>query len=199
MNTNIYLRLKLKVMKKLAFSFLIMTLALGRMAGQDIPAVSEKLINDYVFSTITVEKERLDPEALSRVFSAEFYKAVPTYHKDGGTSSCESYIFIVINGKISELEETTETKPLDRLYSLVRKDFTIKNESDALAFEKALDAIYPLDWSVEPEKKKHFLKDGKWYFIRGEFFDSQKGFIITLNQNSGISQITYDLEAIKKQ
>jgi hypothetical protein len=106
---------------------------------------------------------------------------------------------VIHNGKISELEDISETKPLDFLFSLLRKEFTIKNESEAKIFESALDAIYPVDWSVDAEDKKSLQQDGKWLFLRGDFFGSKKGFVITLDQNAGIAQISYDLEAVKAE
>jgi hypothetical protein len=104
---------------------------------------------------------------------------------------------VVYDGKVTELEDVSETKTLDFLFSLLKKDFTIRNESEAKIFEAALDAIYPIDWTVDAEDKKLLQQDGKWMFLRGVFFGSKKGFVITLDQNFGISQIDFDLEAVK--
>jgi len=186
-------------MKKAVLSIIIFTFAVLNAMCQDAPADSEKLVTDYVFSKITIKKENINTEALRRVFNGLFYRALPQYnHTDGGTASCEEYLLAVHKGQIFELELASETKSLDLLFSLLRNEFTIRNESDAKIFEEAIDALYPFDWSDDLELKKHFIKDGKWYFIRGEFFDGLKGFIVTLNQSAGISMIEYDLEAVKK-
>lgn len=165
--------------------------------GQSIPTSDDELINNYISSTMSIKKEKLESESLARVFNGSFYKATPAYSRNGGTATCEVYNVVIMNGKLAELEEITETKTMDQMFSLLKKDFTIKGESDAKIFEEALDAIYPLGWSDDAGDKKHFFKDGKWYFLRGTFFDSKKAFILTLNQSSAISQIEYNLEAVK--
>ncbi|MDQ1296120.1 MAG: hypothetical protein QG611_98, partial [Bacteroidota bacterium] len=81
--------------------------------------------------------------------------------------------------------------------SLVRTDFYLKSETDAKIFETALDKIYPIS-DMNKEYKEHLKIDDKWYFIRDKFFDSKSGYIITLDQNSRILNISQSLEAISK-
>ena len=185
-------------MKKVLFLILVFVIGISNAECQE-PSASDRLVNDYVFSKIIIKKEKLDSEALSKVFSGAFYKALPTYNHHGGISSCDEFYVVVNNGNIFELDEISETKTLDQLFSFLRADFTLRDENDAKTFEQSLDAIYPLGWTEKPEDKYHFLKDGKWFFIRGEFFDSKKAFIVTIGQNYRITQIEYNLEAVKNQ
>jgi len=185
--------------KKVIVTLIICGIAFLSASGQTIPENDAAMIDELINSTITIKKVPIESEALAKVFNGTFYRVTPTYNRNGGVSSCEEYFLVIHNGKISELEDISETKPLDFLFSLLKKDYTIKNESEAKIFESALDAIYPVDWSVDAEDKKSLQQDGKWLFLRGDFFGSKKGFVITLDQNAGISQISYDLEAVKAE
>lgn len=156
------------------------------------------LIDNFIKSISIVEKEEIVSDTLAKVFSGKFYLAYMAFNVDGGTASCSDYRLVIKDGKLTELEILSSKKKLDILYSFLQDNFQIKNENDAKIFETALDKIYPLGWS-EAEAKERMKIDNKWYFIRGKFFDTKKGFIITLDQNSRISQIDYDLEAIKEQ
>ncbi len=186
-------------MKKTIMSLILCGIAFAGVIGQKIPENDAAMIDELINSTITINKVVIESEALAKVFSGTFYRVTPTYNINGGIASCEEYFMVVHNGKVTELENLSETRTLDFLFSLLKKDFTIKSEGDAITFELALDAIYPVDWTVDAEDRKHLQRDGKWLFLRGDFFGSKKGFEITLDQNSGISQIDYDLEAIKQE
>jgi hypothetical protein len=186
-------------MKKTIVSLMICGIAFATAGGQTIPEKDAAMIDELINSTITIKKVTIESEALAKVFNGTFYRVTPTYNHNGGIASCEEYFMVVHNGKVTELENVSETRTLDFLFSLLKKDFAIKNESDAIIFESALDAIYPVDWTVDAEDRKHLQRDGKWLFLRGDFFGSKKGFVITLDQNSGISRIDYDLEAIKQE
>lgn len=186
-------------MKKAIVSIIICGIAFAVAGGQTIPENDAAMIDELINSTITIKKVAIESEALAKVFSGTFYRVTPTYNINGGIASCEEYFMVVHSGKVTELESISETITLDFLFSLLKKDFTIKDENDAIIFESALDAIYPVDWTVDAEDKKHLQQDGKWLFLRGDFFGSKKGFVISLDQNSGISQIDYDLEAIKQE
>jgi hypothetical protein len=168
-------------------------------AGQPAVTGDNALIDNFINSTITIRKEKIESDAVGRVFNGTFYYATPTYNRDGAVSSCEKYCLVIEEGKISELDQITETRTLERLGALVRKDFVIKDETDASLFESALDALYPLEWSDEPSDKKHFISDGRWLFTRGRFFDSLKAFIVTLDPDGRILQVAYDLEAVTNQ
>jgi hypothetical protein len=175
-----------------------MILALSA-AGQPVATGDNALIDNYINSTITIRKEKIASDAVASVFKGTFYYATPAYNRDGAVSSCEKYCVVIEDGKISELDQITETRTLERLGALIRKEFVIKDEADASLFESALDALYPLDWSDEPSDKRHFFSDGRWIFTRGRFFDSLKAFIITPDPDGGILQVDFDLEAVTIQ
>jgi hypothetical protein len=168
--------------------------------GQDIPANDARLMDNFITSMLTFKKERLSSEDLGKIFTGSFYTVVPTYsHDDGATSSCEKYEVVIKDGKLSKVEDLSEDKSMTTLFSLLKPGITIKDEGEAKTFEAALDVIYPTDWTVDESDKKALMKDGKWLFLRGDFFGSKKGFIVTIDQNKRITQIDYSLKAIGEQ
>ena len=185
-------------MKKMFIYLLSGMLTLSVSYGQTADNKDLLLVDHFIGKKISIKKEKLESEALSKVFKGSFYKATPEYSHDDGTSSCDEFKLVVIDGKVVDLESTGETRVMNQLFSLLRDDFTIKDETDATTFELALDQIYPMGWSDKTEDKKHLLQDGKWLFLRGDFLGSKKGFIVSLGPDSRINQISYDLKAVAK-
>ena len=72
-----------------------------------------------------------------------------------------------------------------------------KDENEARLFEEALDELYPLGWSDKKEDKKHYLQEDTWYFLRGEFFDAMKGFLVRVDESGKLIQIDYLLKAVE--
>jgi hypothetical protein len=184
-------------MKNIFGIILIFSISLIKINAQDIPATDNLLIEKFMKSVTSIEKVKIDSDTLAKVFTGAYYQVTTVFTIKDGTSSCESYKLVVKNGDLIELEDLGITKKLDILFSLLRDDFYLKNEGDAKVFETSLDKIYPLGWS-DADNKEHLKKGNQWYFVRGKFFDSKKAFIVTLDQNSRISQIDYSLEALKK-
>ncbi|MGD0582974.1 MAG: hypothetical protein ABR974_08535 [Bacteroidales bacterium] len=186
-------------MKKLLIPLILVTIPLLRVTGQSIPDNDLRLMDNYINSKTTVEKQRIESDTLKKVFRGSFYSITPTFDHNNGKTTCDAFRIVIADGKISELEELSENKTLGFLFSLLQKGVAIRNESDAKTFQAAIDQIYPLSWSVKAEDKKHLKLNDKWLFLRGDFFGSKEGLVVTLDQNSVISKIDFDLEAIKKK
>ena len=110
-------------------------------------------------------------------------------------SYCSGDLFSILDGKLFVLGGKSDS--MKTVVSLIRKDFFLKNVTDAKNFEMALDKLFPMS-SMNENYKEHMKIGNKWFFIRDKFFDSKSGFIVTLDQNSRIQNIGYSLEAIKK-
>jgi hypothetical protein len=167
--------------------------------AQEIPANHVQLMDDFIFKTMTIEKTEIVSDTLAKVFYGNFYQVTPTYHRNEGKSSCERYSVVIRDGRLSELEGQDGGQTFFVLFSLVKEGFVIKNETDAKIFEGALDHIYPFGWPEEPADKKILKQDGQWLFLRGDFMGSKKGFIVSVDPGGRISQIDYNLEAVKQE
>jgi hypothetical protein len=185
-------------MKKIFGMLMIFTISLAKINAQNIPPADNLLLDKYINSVLTIDKVKISSDTLAEVFEGAYYEFSPIVTMNNSVAACGTYKVLILKGQLSLMEEVGTTQRLDNLLLLVRKDFSIKNAGDAKIFETALDKIYPINWDADLKDKKFFKKDGKWYFIRGDFFDNKKGFIITLDANSKISAINFDLEAIKK-
>ena len=184
-------------MKKSILFIIILSFLSINLIGQEIPEKDNSLIDNFVKSRISIEKEKIVPDTLAKVFYGTFYKINAGFafiDPDQMTSSSNE-IFNIKDGKISVLENTNDS--ILSLLSLVRKDFYLKTPVNAKVFEACLDKIYPIG-DFDTQYKAHLKIANKWYFIRGTFFDSKSGYIVTLDQNSKITNISYSMEAIKK-
>ena len=186
-------------MKNAIALLMICSFFLLKANGQTIPEKDAQLMDTFIKTMLTFEKEKIESESLQKVFTGSFYTVIPTYNQSGGVATCIAYSVVIKNGKLHELENVDETKPLDLLFSLVNESFTLSSEADAVTFEMAIDNLYPMQWSDSEEEKKHYKQENKWMFLRGDFFGAKKGFIVTVDQNSKIVQIDYDLEAVKQE
>jgi hypothetical protein len=162
--------------------------------AQEISAKDNALLDDFIKSKISVVKEKIVSDTLAMVFAGTFYKIDAGFAFTENMSSSSSELFAVKDGNIYVIEKIEDMSPL---VSLVKSGFYLKSEADARIFEAAIDKIYPVS-DLHLKDKEHLKVGNKWYFIRDTFFDSKSGFTVTLDQNSKIVSIAYNLEAIKK-
>lgn len=180
-------------MRTLTLILTVCILSILRANAQEIPENAAFQMDQFIQSKTSVEKTRIDSDTLEKIFDASFYEVTPVHHQGNGSVSCGGYIVVMKDGELHELETLDENKPLPFLFSLLKKGVTIKNEREARCFESALDCICPVFWE---EEKEHRKIDEKWIFVRSESFGYKEGFVVTLDQNSAIVQIEYNLEAI---
>ena len=179
---------------KTPISFLLVAFSFTLMA-QDITDSDNRLIDGFLSSITSITREKISSEDLEKVFNGSFYLITPMYVLEHASTTCGEYRIVIHEDQLSVLEDTGEDKPLNMMFSLVRDDFRMNGENDALTFEKALDALYPLSWADKEKDKKHYQRDNSWVFTRGEFFDSLKGFIVEVDGQNRITAVRYDLNA----
>jgi hypothetical protein len=182
-------------MKKSFIYIMIFCLAILKMNAQDISEKDNIMLDSFIKSKIAIEKEKIDSDTLGKVFNGTFYKISAGFSFMDGGAMCAGSLLILKDGKLIEFDNRRDT--MFTLLTLLRSDFYLKTAADVKVFETTLDKIYPMSWS-EAENKEHIKINNKWYFVRGKFFDSKSAYIVTLDKNSKISNIAYDMEAIKK-
>ena len=184
-------------MKKLFYSLLLSCIPLI-ISAQEIPAADNLLIEKFIQSVTVIEKEKLASDTLQKVFPCALYKVSLWLTVDKDDSfACGSYVIAIKDGKLTELQQPSTNKPLDKMLSILSKTFTVKNEADAKVFEAALDKLYPILMMSDKEFKEHFKKANKWYFVRGGLFEDRMGFVLTTDQTSKVTSIEFSME-IKK-
>jgi hypothetical protein len=179
-------------MKKLIlFALFAMILSNLVKSQDDISA-----LESYIMSKIYVETESLYSPDLESVLAGKFFKAIPWLEETNGASSCGNYIMRIHEGEVFQISFPGSDEDMPWLLDMVKEDFRLSDENDAKLFESALDAIFPVS-SFDEEKKEHLLIDGKWFFVRGDFFDSKTAVIVTNDSSGKITSISYKLEAIE--
>jgi hypothetical protein len=181
-------------MKKSIIYFLIFSSSILKINAQEISDKENSLLDNFIKSKISITKEKIVSDTLDKAFTGTFFKVDAGFSfGDGGTFS--GLLFVIKDENL--IEYVGRTDSLNTLLLLVRKDFYLKTEADAKIFETSLDKLFPISWT-SAEYKEHLKIKNQWYFIRGKFFDSKSGYIVTLDKNSNISDIAYSMEAIKK-
>lgn len=178
-------------MKKLVSTLMIFCSTLALFA-QTVPANDKALIDKFITSMSFNKIETLTPDALGKVFNGNFYLVNPGFNLASGSMTCSDFHFNAYNNKLTQLEELSEDKTLPVLLSMVKKEFVLKDENAATAFETAINAIYPFEKS-DTEQIKHLKKNDKWIFIRGKFFDDLKAMIVSTNNTGKITAIEFKL------
>jgi hypothetical protein len=179
-------------MKKLiVFSLFCLMISHSAKSQDDLSA-----LENHIMSKISIETESLYSPLWESVFTGNFFKVVPWLEEPNGASSCGNYIMRIHDGEVSQINLPGSDEELPWLLDMLKEDFRLAGENDVAAFESALDAIFPL-FSFEEDKKGHQLIDGKWYFIRGEFFEAKTAIIVTTDAAGKPVNINYMLKAIE--
>jgi len=182
-------------MKKFICLILTLSFLSINMIAQEIPEKDNSLLDNFIKSKISIVKTPIVSDTLAKVFDGTFYKVDAGFSFTEQMSYCSGDIFNIKDGALFVLEGRNDS--MLTLLSLVKNDFYLKTASDVKAFETSLDKIYPIS-NMNLQYKQHLKMANKWYFIRDKFFDSKSGYIVTLDQNSKITNISYSMEAIKK-
>lgn len=139
--------------KSLLFIMMFLpTMVLGQTSAE-ILAHFEKAVN-YGFSRIT-------NGAFSEISDASLIEAVITVGAEsdehGGYTVKRN--FIKTGNDLKPAPEFEQLPGMPEFAGLIKKDFTLKTDEDALVFQTAL-ALF------SPENHGMFKRDGKWYFVR---------------------------------
>lgn len=183
-------------MKRAMLFVLILSCFLLDSIGQVSSGKDDLMVDNYLKSRIIVEKEKILSDTLGKVFNGTFYSCKTGFSSAEGDTWCSGSIIVMNAGKLIEFDSRTDS--ILPLLALVRKDFIVKGVNEAIIIETALEKLYPLSSFSGNEDKERLKIGNNWYFIRGKFFDSKSGYIVTLDKNLRISNIAYSMEAIKK-
>jgi len=175
-------------------TFLFLTAAFVTLCvSAQVDDATKKSLDDYVFSKMSIDRNVLEPAILDKVFRGKFYEINLGFSSiDGSVLSGSDYFLNYENGKVTELPSLSHDMELTALFSLLKKDFLIKDEATAAAFEKSLDILFPLR-DDEKTNVKHMKKNNQWIFIRGKFIDDNTAVIVTTGPNGSVSKIELKL------
>jgi hypothetical protein len=155
-----------------------------------------KQIDEHLISKLSIEKNPIESPVLNKVFAGSFYRIgiFFVYEEENSVSSygCHDCYINITDGNLTEFQQLSSDQELKELFSFLRSDFHLKNETDAAAFEAALNVLYPVD-KEEQGNVKHINKASQWIFIRGKFFDDDTAVIVTTDPSGVVSRIELKL------
>jgi len=182
-------------MRSSTLLILIIFFLAGKVSGQTVTANENAMLDKFIQSQVMTDKEKIVSDSLEKVFNGTFFRFKIGASTSEGDSWCITSLVVLLGGKLIEFDNRTDS--ILPLLSLAKNDFYLKTESDARIVEAALTKLYPPS-EFSDEKPERIKMGNSWYFIRGKFFDSKSGYIVSLDKNFRISNIAYSMEAIKK-
>jgi hypothetical protein len=177
-------------MKKIYLLTIILSLYYNNITAQGLSQKDNASIDDLFRLNLVINKEKIVSDTLALVFKGTFYMVDPKIMLEDDEDSFSCRNMINITDEVSFVRFDTS------LLVLVQDNFFLKNENDVIIFETAIDKLDPINDPEDLEFKEHLKSGDSWYFIRGKFFDSKKGFKVTVDKNARITAITYDLKAL---
>jgi|WetSurMetagenome_2_1015567.scaffolds.fasta_scaffold71223_2 hypothetical protein len=180
---------KTNIMKKTLIFAIAFILSLPSLNAQLISQKDNASIENLFLSNLVINKEKIESDTLAMVFKGTFYMVNPEIklEDEEGIYSCRS-LLNVNGGVITEVG-------YDGLIPLLKENFILKTSNDSYVFETAIDKLFPV---TDPEDlaahEKFKYGENTWYFIRALFFDNKSGLKVTVDQNSRITAIDYNME-----
>lgn len=179
-------------MKNLLIFAAILPILSMSVSGQ---ANEGAIVDNYIKSNLIIKKNKIVSDTLARVFTGNFYRLSIAFTGGGIESNCSENVVVIKDGKLIELDNRLDSmKPL---LSVLRKDFLLKSDADGKVVEICLKKLFPISDFADPKDIYRTRNGNKWYYIRGTFMDSKSGYIITTDKNFRITNIAYEMEAIK--
>jgi hypothetical protein len=182
-------------MKKVLLFITILSCLVLNLNGQGSSGKDDLTVDNYLKSRTIVEKQKIISDTLAKVFNGTFYIGKTGYSSSEGDTWCSSSIIVVNAGKLIEFDSRTDS--ILPLLSLVKKEFIVKGANEAKIIETCLKLLYPPS-EFSDEKHERIKIGNNWFFIRGTFFESKSGYIVSLDKSLRISNIAYSLRAIEK-
>lgn len=166
-----------------SFEIFLVVYSLDNPRTNKVETVSRKdreTITKLLTENTVTEKRLLDLDSISPVFAARFYevKLVTTEvdSSDGDMftmTSTESFTAVGMDGIYYVLKQN------DALVPLLAEGFVL-NETSALAFQKALDELFPVGHFAE-KHKAFYRENNRWVFVRDESFGKKEGIVVTVD------------------
>ena len=175
-------------------SFLISFMFFLNLSAQNIDPTNQKLIESFVKSNIDIQLEEVNQATMNKVFSGTFYKIKAAFIVNGNdVSSFGSNDHINVNDStVNMIDQIYTDTDCPILFSLINKNFLLKDENAAKEFEDALNILFPAD-EDDIIEVKNIHKAPEWIYIRGKFFDDYKAFIVVTDADGVVTKVEFRL------
>lgn len=170
-----------------------MVLAPLRARAGEVSAADKAFLEKHVTEIVQTSFTALDEPAILKVFSTKFFRVKIIIKEQNGEQTQEVMVARV-GEKLGNVSSPGTDGELPELLKMLNPAFVLKEDADAKAVQAALDSLYPP--FMEDEKKViAFSHAGNaWTFVRGTFFESKKGFVMTTDAAGKITKVEYQLK-----
>jgi hypothetical protein len=161
------------------------------------------LISDSVAAQIESELEKsfvyeieiapISSNYLDKVTKAKWYNceiSIIEEYEDGSSSSIYDLLVMDNNTEVTFSQDNVELITSPSFLNSLREDFYLTDDESAENFELVLDQLSDYDRM----EKARFERNGGWVFIRDEFFDDGRGFLVDTDDMGNITFIEYSWE-----
>lgn len=180
---------KINIMKKTLILAIAFSLWLPSLDAQLISQKDNASIDNLFLSNLVINKDKIESDTIAMVFKGTFYMVSPEIklEDEEGTYNCRKLLNIN-DGVITEID-------YNGLVPLLKENFILKTGNDSYIFETAIDKLFPITDPDDLAAQEQFkYGEDTWYFIRAMFFDSKSGLKVSVDQNSKITGIVYEME-----
>jgi len=178
----------------LCFVLLFVSASLFSLGNDsDLSKEQEKMLRQTLMDMIEIIPQELKSTALSQVSKARFYKVTLKIILSDNTWTGQDLHFVYDGKKFLTLGPIDTNRKMSNFRSMLSRQFKIKSKEDAQVLEAAMDTLFPVS-SFDIEDKTMRQEGQKWIFIRGKFFEDEKGFVFTTDKNGRITEVEYFLE-----
>lgn len=169
---------------------LFVTGALGQALSTDEQAFLHKHLPDVV----QVEPTRLNDHAIVRTFATPIYRVTVLIKEGDGGTSTSSVVVARLGDELVSVSRPGGDGEYPNIQKMFRPDLKLTSEDVAETLQHALDIVYPIS-GHDDKSAETFRHDGnQWVFVRGKFFDSLMGFVLTTDESGAITGVKYVLK-----
>jgi hypothetical protein len=163
-------------------------------AAQTLSSADQSFIDKHLSDVLTTKTSRISDAAVTKVFSSPFFK-IDVVLKQGGDSSQTMSAIVAKDGDhLVTVDAPGTDSDLPALQKMFAPSFKLKTDADATALQNALNILYP-PFGDEDKKAVKFTHTGTtWTFIRGKFFQDNKGFQFQTDSSGAITSAKYALK-----
>lgn len=145
------------------------------LSNDDIHNMESKLREKADFN-FKLEAMDISPLGINlQVYDADLIVREVT--EEGSVATFERpFALLLKDGEFAVVESKRKIEQHDLFAKAIKEKYVIKTEVDAQAFETFLDLL------GGAEVKKHYFKEGIWYFVREESSDVPSGYMVKVDE-----------------
>ena len=167
------------IKNKITISLLLISFSLVSFGQTSLSAEENAGLDKLIKDNILNEYELITSKALPKVLVGNFFSVKITNYLDN-SGSYNEFKLMEIEGRMIDLND------VKKLLSVIKKDFKIDSEVNALKFEKMLNVLFPTFYK---SSVKHYKKGNTWIFVRESSFGETKGYEVKINEKGTIISI----------